>query len=135
MGADYKKEISFTSQVAITKEDGNTVEWVEQTIEKKATFSELSKTNRKQHKLHFKILGLMDSFGVVDENDSNKIRINSDALYDLTVKCIEVLLEPNDEFTESDKNEFLNDSEAILKFGLWMLNEKLMPFFSKFKIS
>ena len=77
----------------------------------------------------------MEMFNVKEGEESGKMNISSDALYDLTVKSINTLLLIDEKFTSQDKTEFLSDSAAILRFGLWMLSEKLMPFFSNFKVS
>lgn len=71
-----------------------------------------------------------------DETDSEeKLNISSDGLYDLTVKSIKSLLVINESFTAQDKEELLADSAAIFNFGMWMMKEKFVPFFPKFKMT
>ena len=53
----------------------------------------------------------------------------------ITVKAIEDLLTENESFTKADKEGFLNDSMALLPFGIWLIKEKFTPFFSNFKVN
>lgn len=131
----FQKEISFLSRQAISGADNNTIEWQDVIVNKVAHFKELKRTDRDQHKLHFKIISLFEMLNVQADEETGKVNISSDALYDLTVKCIKTLLVIDDQFTEADRNDFLSDSGAILQFSMWMLKEKLMPFFSLFKMS
>lgn len=127
----FKKEISFLSKVfdASKVTDINNG-WEEGTVTKVATFKELSRTDKAQHKLHFKIVAIFEHFGAKDEGADMKI--DSDGVYDLTVKAINTLLIADPDFTVQDKAEFLNDSAAIFGFGFWLLGEKIAPFFSTF---
>lgn len=95
-------------------------------IKKTAIFEELSRTAKEQHKLHFKIVSVFSSSLKEDE----KFTLDSDGMYDLVVLAINKLLQVNENFTETDKKEFLLDSGAIWKFGMWLMGEKLTPFFS-----
>lgn len=124
----FQREISFISKIW----DEATTSFIEGTVSKVATFKELSRTDKSQHKLHFKIIAIFEHFGVKD-GDNESVKIDSDGVYDLTVKAINTLLIPDKSaFTEQDKAEFLNDSAAIFDFGFWLLGEKIAPFFSKF---
>ena len=116
----YEKEITFLSKQFIENE------WAMIEVSKIATFKELSRVARDQHKLHFMLTSL---FNKVEDEDEG-FKIDSDSLYDLTVKAIKTLLILNGDFTESDKAEFLNDSGAILNFALWAVKAKFTPFFS-----
>lgn len=131
----FKKEISYLSKIAKQSDapeaKGGMV-WVDEIIKKTATFKELSRTDKDQHKLHFKIISLFQSNGVKDEEST--ANINSDALYDITVKSIKTLIIIDPEFTEEDKQGFLCDSSAILSFAFYMLKEHFTPFFSKLNI-
>lgn len=126
----FQKEISFLSKV----HDGE--KWNSSEVVKTATFKELDRTDKLQHKLHFKIIAIFETFGVKKEEDpeSAKIKIDSDGMYDLTVKAISTLLLPDQEFTVQDKTEFLNDSAAIMNFGFWLMAEKITPFFLTFRL-
>lgn len=126
----FQREISFISQVFEPAENGEGGKWVEKEVKKTATFKDLSRTDRDQHKLHFKIIGVMKQ-GAKEDGEPGRVEIDSDALYDLTAKAIKTLLEVNEDFNVQDKNEFLADSGAIFNFGLWLLKEKITPFFSK----
>lgn len=126
----FEKEVSYVSWEVDTEKN----ESVETVVTKTATFKELSRTDRAQHKLHFKLISLFE--GLEKEKDEeNSVGISSDGLYDITVKAINILFVPTDGFTEQDKKEFLNDSMALLDFGLWLFKEQFTPFFAKFKMS
>ena len=118
----FEKEITFLSKSFVNGE------WALVEVSKTATFKELSRVDRDQHKLHFMLIKLFQG-AAVEEGESQDISIDSDSLYDLTVKAIRKLIVINSEFTEQDKTEFLNDSGAILDFSLWALKEKFTPFF------
>lgn len=129
----FEKEISFLSkQFNPELNDGvGAFEIVE--VKKIAKFKELSRRDHSQHKLHFKIVGIFSASEKEEQGadkGSQKVEINSDAMYDLTVKSINTLLLIDEGFTASDKAEFLEDSGAILMFGMWLMGEKLAPFFS-----
>lgn len=139
----FQKEVKFISQIL---EGGHLVK---KEVTKVATFKELDRTDEKQHTLHFKILSLYqnrvstdDDEDEVDYSDPTKkipVKLDSDALYDLTVKCIKTLSIVDEtrvddtSFIISDKKEFLKDSIAILNFGLWFLSEHITPFFIQSK--
>ena len=99
---------------------------------KTATFKELNRTDRTQHKLHFKLISLFEG---VQNNDPEQVNISTDRLYDITVKTVELLCVPDQSFTETDKQEFMNDSIALLTFGMWLVREKFAPFFTSFSTS
>lgn len=122
----FEKEITFLSKQLVN------TEWDLIEISKVATFKELSRVDRSQHKLHFMLISLFTSKS--EEGDENKMAIDSDSLYDLTTKAIKTLLVINETFTETDKAEFLNDSGAILSFGIWALPGKFTPFFSSLNV-
>jgi|SRR4051812_32595103 hypothetical protein len=126
----FNREISFISKIFDADKVTDTCNgWIEGVVTKTATFKELSRTDKLQHKLHFKIIAIFEHFGVKEGED---VKIDSDGVYDLTVKAINTLLIPDPEFTVQDKAEFLNDSAAIFDFGFWLLGNKIAPFFSKF---
>lgn len=126
----FEKEISYVSW-GVDAEKETTVETL---VTKTATFKELSRTDKTQHKLHFKLISLFE--GLEREKDeSDSIGISSDGLYDITVKAVNILFVPTTNFTEADKKEFLSDSMALLDFGLWIFKNQFSPFFSKFKMS
>jgi|ERR1044072_2672347 hypothetical protein len=128
----FERKISFISKVFHEERITETCDgWVEEPIEKTAWFKELSRTDKSQHKLHFKILAIFENFGVKGA-DIDNIKIDSDGVYELSVKAINTLLLVDDKFTETDKQEFLNDSAAIFDFGFWLLGQKIAPFFSVF---
>lgn len=127
----FEKQISFLSKVfypdKVTESHNG---WEEEPVTKTATFKELSRTDRAQHKLHFKIISIFEHFGA---KEGGEIKLDPDGMYDLSVKAINTLLiTDKTTFTDQDKAEFLNDSGAIFDFGFWLLGEKIAPFFSKF---
>lgn len=121
----YEREISFLAKVFNTEKN----EWLEEMTTKRASFQELSRTDKSQHKLHFKIMSLTLGKKVDPDADPLKINFDTDGIYDITVACIKKLLIVNDTFTVQNKEEFLNDSGAIFTFGMWLLKEKIVPFF------
>lgn len=128
----FKKDLTFISKVAGAGTDGNTIEWKEEEITKTAVFNELSRTERSQRKLTFKILSVIETGGIDVKN--GKINLDTDGLADLTDAAIEALLVVDaKDFTEQDKAEFLNDNIAVLNFGTWFFGEKIAPFFSQLK--
>lgn len=118
----FDQEITFISRTI----DPESKQWVEGAVTKTASFKELSRTDKTQHKLHFMIMSIFDS----DAEEADKLHLDSDKLYDVTAKFIKTLLVLNDGFTETDKGEFLSDSGALLSFGLKILGEKITPFFA-----
>ena len=127
----FKHQITFFSNVP-----GETGLELKE-IPKTATFKELDQRDKLQHKLHFKILGMMEGIQTTDADtgDAGKMKIDSDALYDITVKFVATMHVPDNDFTLPDQKEFLSDSGALLRFGLWLLGEKIMPFFLKLRPS
>jgi hypothetical protein len=124
----FEKEIEF-----ITWEYSDEAKTtIEKSVVKTATFAELNRTDARQHKLHFKIISLFQS---QNANDPASVELDSDALYDITCKSVDVLLTINEAFTEADKKDFLNDSIALLQFGIWLFKEKMTPFFGSLKVS
>jgi len=77
----FKKEISITAPVFDEKTNTHTQE----TVEKTATFKELSRTEKDQHKLHFMLIGIFESNPTKATMD-----IDTDKMYDITVKAIEL---------------------------------------------
>jgi hypothetical protein len=107
---------------------------VERTRVKTATFKELNRTDKEQHKLHFKLISLFEGLEK-EKGEEGSFDISSDGLYDITVKAVKVLFIENESFTKVDKEEFLTDSIALLSFGMWLFKEKFTPFFSSFKMN
>src|ERR1700693_5556449 len=114
MEKTFQKEISFLC----TELNNDTTEFEEKSVSKNATFKELSRTDKEQHKLHFKIISLfVDS----EKKNNGSIKLNSDEIYDLTCEMIEKLLLIDNNFTVQDKAELLKDSGALFTFGYWLL--------------
>ena len=121
----FEKEIGFLSNVFNSESN----EWGLDVVKKTASFNELSRTDKRQHKLHFMMIALFEA--TPGENgEADKMSLDSDKMYDLTSKAVKTLLIVDEKFTEQDKSEFLNDSGALFTFGMWLLGEHITPFFS-----
>lgn len=99
-----------------------------------ATFQDLDTTVKAQHRLHFLITSIFKAQPAqVSAMPGEKVpaKLDPDILYDLTVKAVQVLWVETPGFTAQDKEEFLSDSGALLPFGLWLMQEKVNPFFSE----
>ena len=125
----FEKEITYF----VAEYNPATEKVEEKLVTKSATFKELSRLDKTQAKLHFKIMSLFEGLEK-GSDEADNIGISSDGLYDITVKAVNVLLLPNDVFTDSDKKDFLQDSIALLQFGLFLFKEKFAPFFSQFNL-
>ena len=124
MSNTFNKEISF---ISLSFDEANNI-WIEKPIIKTATFNELSRRDRKQHKLHFAIVSLF-SKSMGEDGAEKKVNLDSDEIYDITVRAVKDLLIVSDQFTATDKNELLSDSGALVEFGFWLITEKIIPFF------
>ena len=113
----FTKEVNFLSQVLV----GEAFE--EQLVTKTASFKEWSRTDRDQHKLHFMLVSIFKTNGA-------KMVVDSDQLYDITVKVVETMMVITPQFTDQDRTEFLNDGGGLIQFGMWYMAEKISPFFS-----
>ena len=118
----FTKELSYISQQLKPSESG--AEWVGEIVKKTATFKELCQTDPDQRDLCWLIMEIFEKKG-----KNKEITINRDVAAELTDLFIETMLELNDDFKEADKKEFLKDNGAVVKFGLWLSHEKVLPFF------
>lgn len=123
----FEKQITFLDPNAGFDEPSKT--FVPGIVTKTATFKVLNRIDRTQHKLHFMIMAIFGIGSDADE-EAGKISLDSDKMLDVTNKFIKTLLVVNEDFTEQDKTLFLNDSGALLPFGLEILGEYITPFFS-----
>lgn len=125
----FEQPITFMSQEL----DGS--ELVDKVVTKTAQFKELSRTQRDQHKLHFKIIsvfsGASSNDSYIGDGKTASFTIDTDVIYDLTTKFIRLNHIPNENFTIQDREELLQDSGGLATFGLWLLAEKISPFFSE----
>lgn len=121
MSTTFQKDISFINPAFF---DEATKDHIEKEVTKTATFNELSRTNKDQRKFQFMLMSVFKSKG------EGELQIDHDMLCDITEKAIEVLLIIDENFTETDKIQFVNDNGAIISFGMWLLREKINPFFS-----
>lgn len=130
----FQKEITFLSKVLDIENPANGFALVP--VTKKITFKELSRTDRAQHKLHFMLISIFTGGeSNVDDTDEpgkgGSFNVNTDKLYDITAKAIRVLVVTDDNFNDQEKTELLNDGGALFRFGMWLLKEKISPFFSE----
>lgn len=120
----FTKEISFINPAFFDKDIKPAGAHVEKEEKKTATFKELSRTDKDQRKFQFMLMSVFKSKG------EGEMQIDHEMLCDITEKGVEVLLIPDANFTEIDKTNFLNDNGAVISFGMWLLGEKISPFFS-----
>lgn len=126
----FDKEINFISRGF----DGEAQVHTKGRKKATATFQELDATVKAQHRLHFLIISIFKSQPVSPTaipGEKIPAKLDPDILYDLTVKAVQVLWVETPAFTAQDKEEFLCDSGALLPFGLWLMGEKVTPFFSE----
>jgi hypothetical protein len=143
MGKQFTKELNWVSY-DVNPNNLNEVIEVEKTAT--VTFNSLNRTDRSQHKLHFKIISLFEGMGESQKESleratteyekdqamkETELGIKTDVLYDITVKAVALLVVCDDNFTEHDKKELLNDSIALLNLGLWLFGNEFAPFFQK----
>lgn len=140
MSNTYTKEISVMQPVMkrLHPEDAADMPvWTEELGITTATFKELSRTDRTQRKLAMFINTVFRKFGFKEVDDPRAeggkrfvVEIDDEAVSDLTEKFIDTCSVYTDQYTEANKNEILNDSGAMYAFGMWLLTEKITPFFS-----
>lgn len=124
MSTTFTKEISFINPSSFDPTKGKMGEHTEKEETKTATFKELSRTDKDQRTFQFMLMSVFKSKG------EGEVQIDHSMLCDITEKGVDILLITDAVFTEIDKVNFLNDNGAIISFGLWLLKEKITPFFS-----
>lgn len=122
----FERTIKYKSQVL------RGAQHVIESVEKKVTFNELNDMDAAQHRLHFKIMSLYRLRILSDSDETKVAEIDTDTLYDLTVLSIKSLVILTDDFKEVDLKEFLACSLSILKFGMWFLEEHILPFIKEY---
>lgn len=131
--ATFEKEITFLSKVFNADPQVNAFELIP--VTKTVKFKELSRTDRTQHKLHFMLISIFTGGDAnIDDTDEpgkgGSFNINTDKLYDITAKSVRILAITDTTFNDQEKTELLNDGGALFTFGMWLLKEKISPFFS-----
>lgn len=139
----FQKEVLFISKVYDKAEGETAPSFKEKEVARIATFKDLTRTDKAQHKLHFAIIDAVGKFipdqaegEDIEEGAKVKLEIKPDILYDITVKFIKNMLQVeagSQIFSDTDRQEFVNDSGSIYVFGMWLLTEKLFPFFANFR--
>jgi hypothetical protein len=123
MNETYQKEITYLS----SQFDNDKQEIALKPFTKSFTFLELSRTDKKQHKLFFLMFPLYRNS--IDMSGNSRTIADPEVLQNLTNIAIETLMICADVKEEQDKKEFLNDGIAVMNFGYWFLNQKFTPFF------
>lgn len=116
----FQKEITFINPAGW---DDTEKKHIEKEERKAATFKEFSRTDREQREFQFMVTSIIKS------NGSTTI-VDHKVLCDITEQFIEINLILDASFTAQDKLQFLNDNIAIIDFALWLLKEKITPFFA-----
>lgn len=119
----FTKEISFIDPAFFDKDIKPAGAHVEKEVTKTATFKEFSRTDKEQRKLQSLLMSVFKSKG------EGELQLDHEALVDITERAIEVLLVIDTNFTAVDKTNFLNDNGTVILFGMWLMNEKISPFF------
>lgn len=130
----FEKEVSFNQKGF----DGtnHTMDKVKKT----ARFKELDSQDVKQHRFHAYILTAFTRSAKdanpedADEEKKVEVGLDGEMIYDMAVKGIKNLLVIDQEFTAQNKMELMQDSGALLSFGMWFVAEKVLPFFQSLKI-
>lgn len=116
----FKKEISYISRTL------NGEEWIDSEIKKTVTFKDLNRTDPTQRDLCWLIMDIWEKKG-----KSKKFRLSREVMSELIDMFIDNMLVVDENFTDSDKKEFLADNGAVISFGLWLVHEKIADFFFK----
>jgi hypothetical protein len=120
----FDKEITFLEKTFDPEKIKEGKEWELQPTTKTVKFIELSRTDPDQREISWLVMDVFKSEGKNTKIDWKTIR-------ELTDLYIEKMLIIDDNFTPTNKTEFLNDNGAVISFGLWLAHEKILPFFFK----
>jgi hypothetical protein len=129
---------TFVKQVKFLSHSFDGEKPVDVILTKDATFKELNRTDKSQHDLHFDIVGLLVKNKVSDDDDdeSNKVlSLDMAKVGALVKKAIKTTALTDNNFTETDKKEFLQDFGALLPFSNWYMQEKVLPFFQSLSMT
>lgn len=122
-------EATFKHKVVFRSKTLKGTEVVKENTEKIVTIKQLDQGDTSQHRLHFMIMSLYRKKVSINGDDKEtRMEMDSDALYDITYRAIQILFVTDEYFTEIDLAELLADSMAILRFGLWFLETHVVPF-------
>lgn len=107
----------------------NEPEFKYQNVTKDVTFVDLDEFDRDQHELHFLIMGHFIGGGSKTKGKKTLI-MDPDFSREATVMFIEEMAVTDDkDFTIKDREILLNDSAALIRFSLWLMPNKILPFF------
>lgn len=100
-----------------------------QTIHKEIEFVDLDEFDRDQHDLHFLIMGHFIGGGAKAKG-RKKLVMDPEFSHEVTVMFIEEMAVTDEKaFTIKDREILLNDSAALISFSLWLMPNKILPFF------
>ncbi len=124
----FQHEITFLQKsFDATQVQSENAGHIETLATKTATFKELSRTDRDQHALHFAIIDFYA--GGSTSGKKKQVKFKTQDALPLVEDFIEAMLIVDNNFTATDKEEFLNDSGALFSFAMWLLKEKVSLFF------
>lgn len=116
----FQKEITFINPAGWDDDEKKHIEKEESKV---ATFKEFSRVDREQRRYQFMVTAIIKSSG-------ESTIVDHEVLCDITEKFIDINLVIDASFTAQDKLQFLNDNVAVIDFALWLLKEKITPFFA-----
>ena len=126
----FEKEVIWsTMELDTNNPDSNSL--IEVGKKKTIVFKEFDKYDKTQFKFHFLIASIPNN--LIETADD--LVINSDFIFDLTMKFIDqmALIDDKSSFTPNDKIELLSNSQSLYELGKDLLKEKITPFFLKFR--
>lgn len=125
-----KKELKYYTIVGTEINDKGEIVPKRELTTKTIELNDLSQNDKRQGRLFFMLRPLYKSSQRVGEIETSIIA-DPLVLHDITIHAIDVLVNIDDNFTQSDKAEFLNDNFAVMEFGEWFL-EYATPFFLRY---
>lgn len=130
MTKTFQHEVKYLEVQPIFKEGADVPEYSEVVIEKLLTFKELNQLDREQHDLHFLIMAYY-SGGTVKTKGKRALVVDPEFARDMTNAFLNDMLILDKEFTATDKEIMMNDSGCLIKLGMYLIPEKVLPFFLK----
>jgi hypothetical protein len=108
----------------------NQMEWLDQEVEKEATFMELDRRSKKQAALQAHVLAVCQSMKITDPSEDNfKLTLDPTMMSEVADMYIRLMLIPDTSFTKKDKDALLMDNIGVIRTGNKLFYEKMFPFF------
>lgn len=126
----FAHRLSYNEMQPVFKEGSDDPEYKFVTVSRDIVFKELDQYDREQHNLHFAIMSHFVG-GDSKPKGKKKLIIDPEFAQEMTVTFIEEMSILNDTFRAQDREILLNDSAALIKFSLWLIPNKVLPFFLK----